>query len=652
MKTTVLLLAACLCGAIAHSQTSLCGKVTDAITGEPIIFVSVALYKDGALAAGTETDFDGNYAFSGIAPGAYDVETTYVGYAKKRISDVEVMAEKANNLNIEMSSEGAVLDEIVVTEYRAPLVEMDNTTSGSTITSDRIRNLPTRNIRGRAGKTAGSGRRKRPRAGEGSPSIRGSRSDATDYYVDGVRIGGGRTEGGGSAHTPATHAASGPSAADVPPGQLTAGEWSDLDNWATWVELLEEDFLSFTKIWELAPRNRFTVEVKNEKGAPLPNCRARLMNRKGQVLWTSLTDNNGRAELWTGDGGAPHSIELEHQGAEALIDTPQPHPRGANRIQLKAGCRETTAADVFFIVDATGSMSDEINYLKAELEDAILRVERNLPGIELRTGALFYRDHNDAYLTRSNALTAELDSTLAFIRRQNAGGGGDGPEAVEIALAEALQGQNWNPKAAARLIFLILDAPPHQTPEIRQSLQQSIQRAAEKGVKIIPVTGSGIDKSTEYLMKAMAVSTNGAYAFITSHSGIGGGHIEPTAGPYEVQFLNHLMVKLILENAIIPPCPEEGQPELAPAEKANPALLSQVKCFPNPATGPFYLRLETGFSRLAIRNLEGRLVQEKEQLDEGDHEFDAANWAPGLYLLELHLGGEVAVEKLVVERGE
>ena len=34
----------------------------------------------------------------------------------------------------------------------------------------------------------------------------------------------------------------------------------------------------------------------------------------------------------------------------------------------------------------------------------------------------------------------------------------------------------------------------------------------------------------------------------------------------------------------------------------------------------------------------------------GDHEFSAENWAPGLYLLELHQGRDVTVEKLVVAR--
>ena len=643
MKTTLLLLAAWLCGAAAFCQTSLSGKVVDAESGEPILFASVALYTNGALTAGTETDFDGNYSFSNVNPGTYEVEVSYVGYAKRRVDGVEVTAGKANSLDIEISSAGVVLQEVVVTDYKVPLVEQDNLTSGGMIiTSDQIRNLPTRNIKSLAATTAGLSGRKKNKGREGKEiSIRSSRSGATDYYIDGVRV---RGEGGAAT---VSAARSGPT---VLAGQLTAGEWSDLDNWATWTELLEEDFLPFAQIWELAPKNRYSVEVKNKKGAPVANCRARLKNSTGKILWSTLTDNNGRAELWSAEAAPPQAIELEYEGLKARIDQPRPYLEAINQSRLTAECQENQSADVFLVVDATSSMSDEIHYLKAELEDAMLRVERNLPGTELRTGALFYRDHQDAYLTRSSALSPILDSTLAFIHRQSAGGGGDGPEAVEVALKEALEKQDWNPQASARLIFLILDAPPHQTPEIRQSLQQSIQKAAEIGVRIIPVAGSGIDKSTEYLMKALAISTNGSYAFLTNHSGIGGGHIEPTAGPYDVLLLNDLMVKLILENVIMPPCSEEKSPEVPSADQLNPALLAQVKCFPNPATGPFYLRLEQDFDRVVIRNLEGKLIQEKEKLKKGDHEFNADNWAPGLYLLELHKGDEVAVEKLVVER--
>ncbi len=635
MKTILLLLAACLGGAAAFLQASLYGKATDAETGEPILFASVALYRNGVLLAGTETDFDGNYTFSNIDPGEYDVEVSYLGYEKQQIGGVQVLAGQANQLDIELSSTGVVLEEIVVTEYKVPLVEQDHTTSGAVITSDKIRNLPTRNLRMLSGATSGIAGRKSGKGGEETITMRSTRSDATVYYIDGVRVESGRM--------PEVKAA-------VPAGQLTAGEWSDLDNWQTWTELLDEDFLPYAQEWELAPKNRYTVDVRNGQGLPLANCRTTLQDSQGKVLWAALTDNNGRAELWSFDETAPGSIKLDYQGIQARIGRPEPCQKAINRIQLPAPCQQTHAADVFFVVDATSSMADEINYLKAELEDAILRVERNLPGMELRTGALFYRDHGDAYLTRSHALTPTLDSTLAFIRRQSADGGGDGPEAVEIALEEAVTKQEWNPAATTRLLFLILDAPPHQTAEIRQSLRQSIQRAAQQGVKIIPVTGSGIGKSTEYLMKALAISTNGLYTFLTNHSGIGGNHIEPTAGPYELTLLNDLIVKLILENAAMPPCPEAEGTELPTVENLNPSLLADVKCFPNPTSGSFYLRLEKDFSRLAIRNLNGQLIQETEKPGKGDHEFDAGNWAPGIYLLEVQQGKEVAMEKLVVER--
>ena len=46
-------------------------------------------------------------------------------------------------------------------------------------------------------------------------------------------------------------------------------------------------------------------------------------------------------------------------------------------------------------------------------------------------------------------------------------------------------------------------------------------------------------------MRFMAISTNGTYVFITSDSGIGNPHLEPTVGEYEVEFLNDLLVRLI-----------------------------------------------------------------------------------------------------------
>ena len=73
------------------AQNSITGVVTDETTQEPIIIGSVALYSDGVLITGTETDFDGKYSFSKLSPGKYDVEASYVGCQAKRISSIVVV---------------------------------------------------------------------------------------------------------------------------------------------------------------------------------------------------------------------------------------------------------------------------------------------------------------------------------------------------------------------------------------------------------------------------------------------------------------------------------------------------------------------------------------------------------------------------------
>ena len=169
----------------ALAQTSLEGKITDAESGEPIIFCNVALFKNGNLATGSESDLDGNYFFSNIDPGNYAVEVSYVGYQTQRIENVVILSGKTNRLDIKLS-QGTTLDlGIEVVDYVVPLIEQDNTTQGQVVTAEKIRNLPTRSVNSIASTTAGLSS-----IDGGSINIRGSRSNATQYYIDGIRVSG------------------------------------------------------------------------------------------------------------------------------------------------------------------------------------------------------------------------------------------------------------------------------------------------------------------------------------------------------------------------------------------------------------------------------------------------------------------------------
>lgn len=172
-------------GTSLAAQTSLAGKVIDD-TGEAVLFGNVALYKQGSLIRGTDTDLDGNYILGNLDPGTYDVEFSYTGLQSKKYEGVIVYAGKSNKLDASLS-EGVTLDiGIEVIAYEVPLVEQDNTTQGGTVTSEQIRQLPTRDIGAIAAMTAGASQ-----ADEGADiTIRGSRPNGTDYYIDGIRVSG------------------------------------------------------------------------------------------------------------------------------------------------------------------------------------------------------------------------------------------------------------------------------------------------------------------------------------------------------------------------------------------------------------------------------------------------------------------------------
>ncbi|MCF8244847.1 MAG: TonB-dependent receptor [Saprospiraceae bacterium] len=173
-----------LTGLVAFGQTRLEGTVTDAETGEPVIFATVALYRDGVLKTGTETDFEGYYSLSEIDAGTYDVEFSYTGYTPSRVTGMIINSGKVNKLDTKLSS-GVQLVEVVV-KYERPLIVQDGTTQGGILSSEQIKALPTRDVNALASFTAGVSS-----ADEGGAlNIRGSRSNGTNYYIDGVRVSG------------------------------------------------------------------------------------------------------------------------------------------------------------------------------------------------------------------------------------------------------------------------------------------------------------------------------------------------------------------------------------------------------------------------------------------------------------------------------
>jgi hypothetical protein len=130
---------------------------------------------------------------------------------------------------------------------------------------------------------------------------------------------------------------------------------------------------------------------------------------------------------------------------------------------------------------------------------------------EVRFCLLAFRDRGDAYITQHHDLTGDLDLIYAELLALKADGGGDQPEAVNQALAEALDQTAWSSQAdVLKLIFLVGDAPPHRDYDEPQ-YPELAARAAARGILINPVL-CGSDVGARAAFKQIAALGGGLSA--------------------------------------------------------------------------------------------------------------------------------------------
>lgn len=329
----------------------------------------------------------------------------------------------------------------------------------------------------------------------------------------------------------------------IPPqsGLLTGGEWNDNSHWADWNALYgsRDDWEHYKEDWHSVDDYRLTVRVKSD-GKPLEGAK---------VTWGSsasaVTDNKGEAYLFLDGAPTEVSVTCGDKSATALVDwVPDEHDLYYSVNLDGAVSPVAQKLDLMIMCDTTGSMSDELEYLKVELEDIVKSIKSNNANIPTRVSVNFYRDTDDEYEVRQFPFSENIDEVVEAIREQSAMGGGDFPEAVHTALDSAVNKHDWN-EDSVKIMFLVLDAPPHDDAQIVDSVNKYVAKAAEMGIRIVPVASSGIDKSTEYLLRTMAFTTGGTYTFLTDDSGVGGGHIEPTVGAYNVEKLKDMMIRIV-----------------------------------------------------------------------------------------------------------
>lgn len=461
-------------------------------------------------------------------------------------------------------------------------------------------------------------------------------------------------------------------------GMLTAGEVNDFSKWTQWTDLSADALAGLRKLWGIAPTGRYSLDLQTPNGLPLADATVRLALADGTVLYRARTDNTGKAELWasldaadTTDAGDLR-VEAEYAGRTLHVEHAQPFSTATNRLVLDVPCGPSDVVDVAFVVDATGSMQDEIDFLKAEMNDIIYRSKKLGDQLNFRFANVFYRDvgAGEEYTTRTMDFTRVLSTAVHFITGQRTDNGGDTPEAVEIALDSAINGLSWSVSARARILFLMLDAGPHLTPAVKQRMRELAAQAAAKGIRIVPVAASGTEKSTEYLMRTLAMATNGSYTFLTDHSGVGNPHMAPSTDQYDLESLNSLLVRILKSFTYMPDC-QQQLPELAleyPDSTVSMAALPDSatavpesgpahttinwRYWPNPTTGLVHITADAMIPELYVTDLSGKVLHVLKDISANSTvELDLGAHATGIYLLRCPVGDGWASGKVVLQRG-
>lgn len=340
----------------------------------------------------------------------------------------------------------------------------------------------------------------------------------------------------------------------TPAGTLTAADWDDNLNFDIFRSYVKEQ-LEGSQVPEGFPSaDRVILEIDDEDGSPISNAHVDI-SAAGQHYLSAPTASDGRVLFFPKHDGANATSALTltvtppaGQGNVATLSIPLgplPPTTGADPLRFTLpGAKHVlpTELDLAFVIDATGSMGDELGYVTQEVQGIADGVKAQFKGVSVRYGLIVYRDEGDAYVTRSFDFTTDLNAFKASIGAQSADGGGDFPEAMDkaVALVPKLTFRTGN---TARMAFLIADAPPHENR--MADYWKGVNALRPLGIKLYPVAASGVDPDAEYVMRAGAEATLGRYLFLTDDSGVGDSHEKPHIPCYQVQKLNTLIGRVI-----------------------------------------------------------------------------------------------------------
>ena len=303
---------------------------------------------------------------------------------------------------------------------------------------------------------------------------------------------------------------------------------------------------------------RYRLTVHDAAGRPVPDALVSVHAGSRELPLWARTDSAGQVWLFpraSGVSDAVLEVRVSKPGVDGELRGTALLRRGQrDQLQVRLDSTlpgERARLDLVFLVDATGSMGDEIDKLKRSMRTVADQVAALPSRPDICFGLVAYRDRGDEFFVRAWDFSDDLGAFQQALAGVRAGGGGDMPEALNEALHTAVHRLSWRGDGATRLVMLVADAPPHLdygAPWYDDDMQGALAR----GIKLFTVGASGLDKGGEYIYRQIAQFTGGRFIFLTYAKAT-----DPASGPgretvhdvgnYSVETLDKLVVKLVRE---------------------------------------------------------------------------------------------------------
>lgn len=446
---------------------NLSGKVTDSKSGEVLIFATVKVFQAGKFIQGTETDIDGNYFFSAPPVGLIDIEVQYVGYEAIMIKNFEIKPEKDHRLDFKMNIDNNILNEVQIVAYKVPLVEIDNTSQGTTITAEKIRTLPTKSVDAITTTVAGVS------SSTGAEiSVRGSRSNETVYFLDGVRVNGNL----------------------IPQSEIS----NNTPNTESYTKINENQFKFVTD----EPLSTFALDVDR---AAYSNVR-RMLNY-GQLPPADAVRIEEMINYFQYNYPAPKDKDIIGVTTN-FTDCPWNKELKLLHVGVqskKMDVKKMPLSNIVFLIDVSGSMSDD-NKLPLVIASCKILLEQLRP--DDKVAIVTYAGHAGVALQSTKA--SEKAKIIAALDGLESGGSTAGAQGIITAYQIAKE--NFITKGNNRVI-LATDGDFNVGISDNQSLEKLIEEKRSTGI-FLSVLGYGMGNYQDDKMQILADKGNGNHAYI------------------------------------------------------------------------------------------------------------------------------------------